>query len=62
MNLSELTLADIYNNLAIVIDPEYKEAYLQKCLILEDCCEYESAIELLQWTKDRFKDCDDFCD
>jgi hypothetical protein len=58
MNLNNFTLADIYNSLAIVIDPEYKIAYLQKCLILEDCGEYESAIELSQWIDNKFKDCE----
>jgi len=47
--MKDYTQADIYNNASIMEDPDYFDAYLRKCEIYEDMCEYSLAVNLATW-------------
>ena len=47
--LGEYTEADIYNNAAIMEDPDYGEALFRKCEIYEDMCEYTMCLNMAEW-------------
>ncbi len=47
--LKDFTQADIYNNAAIMEDPDYFDAYLRKCELYEDTCEYSMAVKMAEW-------------
>ena len=40
MAMSDYDNADVYNNEAFMIEPDYVATYLIKCQICEDTCEY----------------------
>lgn len=46
MALRNYSCADIYNNEAIVVDPDYLASYVRKCEIYEDLCEYKMCVDL----------------
>ena len=57
MALKNYSCADIYNNKALVVDPDYFASYVRKCEIYEDLCEYKMCIDLAKWAlKDWSKD------
>ncbi len=47
--LKDFTQADIYNNAAIMEDPDYFDAYFRKCELYEDTCEYSLAVNMAEW-------------
>ena len=49
MKLRDYDRAHIYNNAAILDDPDYGKAVLRKAQILEETCEYTHALAIANW-------------
>ena len=44
LKVGDYTRANVYCNLALVVDPTYMRAYLRKCEVLEECKEFASVV------------------
>ncbi len=54
--MQEFTQADIYNNAAIMEDPDYFDAYFRKCELYEDTCDYTLSVNLADWILSKIGD------
>lgn len=54
--IKDYTKADVYNNAAIMEDPDYFDAFLRKCEIYEDSCDYTLCINMAEWLLEKIAD------
>lgn len=53
MALGDYDSADVYNNEAIIVDPDYVASYLIKCQMYEDTCEYTMCLRMAKWAQEK---------